>query len=119
MSVNRGDVVLVDWPFSAGKGSKLRPALIVQNDRDNRRMANTVIAMITSQTKRALEPTQCFVDPTTPEGQPSGLRTGSVINCVNIFTVEQAKILRTIGSLTTPLLQQVNVCLKTALDLGP
>lgn len=28
--MTRGDVVLVDWPFSDRKGSKLRPAVIVQ-----------------------------------------------------------------------------------------
>src|SRR5437762_11129595 len=29
---NRGDVVLVDWPFSDLTGSKLRPAIVVQAD---------------------------------------------------------------------------------------
>jgi hypothetical protein len=33
MTVNRGDVVLVDYPFTTG-GAKVRPALVVQNDRD-------------------------------------------------------------------------------------
>jgi mRNA interferase MazF len=33
--MKRGDVVLVDWPFSGGGSSKIRPALIIQNDRDN------------------------------------------------------------------------------------
>jgi mRNA-degrading endonuclease toxin of MazEF toxin-antitoxin module len=33
MRVNRGDVVLVDYPFGTG-GVKVRPALVVQNDRD-------------------------------------------------------------------------------------
>jgi len=30
--MNRGDVVLVDWPFSDLSGSKLRPAIVVQAD---------------------------------------------------------------------------------------
>jgi hypothetical protein len=36
MRVNRGDVVLVDYPFTTG-GAKVLPALVVQNDRDNAR----------------------------------------------------------------------------------
>jgi mRNA-degrading endonuclease toxin of MazEF toxin-antitoxin module len=44
MKVTRGDVVLVDYPFTAG-GAKVRPALVVQNDRDNARMANTVVVV--------------------------------------------------------------------------
>ena len=30
--MKRGDVVLVDYPFSEGGGSKVRPALIVLGD---------------------------------------------------------------------------------------
>jgi mRNA interferase MazF len=46
MNVNRGDVVLVDFPFPRG-GSKLRPAVVVQNDTDNGRLLNTIVAQIT------------------------------------------------------------------------
>ncbi len=31
-AMNRGDVLLVDWPYSDGTGSKLRPAVVVQAD---------------------------------------------------------------------------------------
>ncbi|CAN5368342.1 hypothetical protein BH10PLA2_BH10PLA2_11920 [soil metagenome] len=48
MNVCRGDVVLVDFPFSTGAASKVRPALMGQNDRDNQRLQNTIIAHITS-----------------------------------------------------------------------
>ena len=37
MNVQRGDVVLVDYPYPGGGGAKVRPALVIQNDRDNRR----------------------------------------------------------------------------------
>jgi mRNA interferase MazF len=117
MTIQRGDVVLVDWPFAGGGGSKPRPALVVQNDRDNTRLTNTILAMITSQTRRALEPTQLLIDVTTPEGQRTGLHRNSVVNCVNIFTVEQTKVLRTIGQLSPTLMQQVDACLKAALAL--
>jgi mRNA-degrading endonuclease toxin of MazEF toxin-antitoxin module len=45
MSVNRGDLVLVGYPFTTG-GAKVRPALVVQNDRDNARMMNTIVAQV-------------------------------------------------------------------------
>ncbi len=34
--MNRGDIVLVDYPFSNGTGSKVRPSLVVQADLLNR-----------------------------------------------------------------------------------
>jgi mRNA interferase MazF len=67
--MRRGDVVLVDWPFSGGGASKIRPALIVQNDRDNQRLTNTIVAMITSTTRRATEATQLLIDILTGEGK--------------------------------------------------
>ncbi len=53
MKVRRGDVVLIDYPFSRGGGAKVRPALVVQNDRDNSRLENTIVAQITSRIDRA------------------------------------------------------------------
>jgi mRNA-degrading endonuclease toxin of MazEF toxin-antitoxin module len=35
MRVRRGEVVLVDFPFSDRTGSKVRPCLVVQNDANN------------------------------------------------------------------------------------
>jgi len=46
-SVWRSDVVLVDFPYPTGQRSKVRPALVVQNDKDNVRLLNTILAQIT------------------------------------------------------------------------
>lgn len=117
MSVSRGDVVLLDFPFSGGGGSKVRPALVVQNDRDNARLANVVVVMITTTTHRAGEPTQVLVDVGTPEGRQSGLLMTSVVNCANVFTVEQGKLVRVLGRLPAALMAQVDAGLKAALAL--
>lgn len=117
MSVSRGDVVLLDFPFPSGRGAKRRPALVVQNDTDNARLLNTIVAQITSVTHRAHEPTQVFIDLATEEGQQSGLLHDSVVNCVNLYTVEQSCILRHLGSLPDALMQQVDDALEAALDL--
>jgi hypothetical protein len=47
MTVNRVDVVLVDYPFTTS-GAK-------QNDRDNARMTNTIVAQISGNTARVNE----------------------------------------------------------------
>ena len=60
--IRRGRVVLVDFaPTNPASG--VRPALIVQNDRDNGRMANTIVAQVTSNISRAHEDTQLLLDP--------------------------------------------------------
>jgi mRNA interferase MazF len=117
MNVQRGDVVLVDYPYASSSGAKVRPALVIQNDRDNQRLMNTIVVQLTSVTRRALEPTQLLIQLDTPAGQRSGLRQDSVVNCVNLLTLDKDKILRKLGSLQDSTLQLVNECIKAALEL--
>jgi len=77
---------------------------------------NTILAQITSSTRRAPEPTQLLILLAAPEGRQSGLRQDSVVNCVNLVTLHESKILRTLGSLST-VMPQVDECLKAALGL--
>lgn len=118
MNVLRGDVVLIDYPYSSGGGMKVRPVLVVQNDRDNRRLVNTIIVQITSVTRRAMEETQVLIEIAMPDGMASGLRQDSVVNCVNILTLDKAKVLRKLGRLSDQLLQRVNECLMIALGIA-
>jgi len=117
MNIQRGDIVLVDYPYTSSSEAKVRPVLVIQNDRDNQRLKNTIVAQITSQTQRSLEATQLLIKLATDEGQESGLRQNSVINCVNLLTISKDKILRKLGHLPNSTLQKVNNCLKTALEL--
>ena len=117
MNVQRSDVVLVDFPYPSGKGSKVRPAVVVQNDKDNGRLLNTIVAQITGTTHRAVQATQVMIQQQTPEGAQAGIQFDSVVNCVNVVTLEKKKVLCKIGSLTQPLMQQVGDALKAALDL--
>ncbi|MBI3837128.1 MAG: type II toxin-antitoxin system PemK/MazF family toxin [Planctomycetia bacterium] len=117
MNVRRGDVVLVGFPFASGSGSKRRPALVVQNDRNNQRMRNTILAAITTTVHRSSESTQFLVDPSTSDGQASGLYLPSVVSCENLATVEHALITRILGRLQPSMMQQIDACLKAALDL--
>ena len=55
--MRRGDIVIIDFPFTSGVQSKVRPALVVQSDQENRRLAKTIVAMVTGNLQRAAEPT--------------------------------------------------------------
>jgi mRNA interferase MazF len=114
---NRGDVVLVDYPFASGSGFKRRPALVVQNNRDNARLTNTIVAMITSRTDRVYESTHLLIDLSTPDGRRSGLRQDSAVICNNLFTIEKRLIIHRIGDFSPDLMSQIDECLKAALNL--
>jgi mRNA interferase MazF len=115
--VSRGQIVVVDFAV-AGMPKKVRPVLVIQADAYNRKMANTVVAMITTNLARASEPTHLLIDVTTPEGQQSGLLHASVVICNTLTTIRQDEVLRVLGSLSPLLMQQIEQCLKTALAIG-
>jgi mRNA interferase MazF len=118
MTISRGDVVLLNYPFSSGRGTKIRPALVVQGDVNNHRLTNTIVAMITRTIQRVgFVSTQYLLDPATREGAAAGVLHPSAVTCENLLTVEQQLVLRKIGSLSPPAMQQINACLNAALDL--
>jgi len=112
--MRRGDVVMVDWPYSDRTGSKIRPALVVQADVLNGLIADTVLVSIT-RTSRGAATTEVVID---PAAEPNcGLRYRSVASCNNLLTIDQALVVRVIGSLSAGLIRQVNDRLKAALEL--
>jgi mRNA interferase MazF len=115
--MRRGDVVVINFPYSDGTGSKVRPALVVQNDADNQRLKNTIAAMITGDIRHVHEATQLLVDPTTPAGANSGLSGPSAVKCAVLVTVNQQTIIQSIGSLPTATMKQIDGCLKAALGI--
>jgi mRNA-degrading endonuclease toxin of MazEF toxin-antitoxin module len=112
--IRRGDVVMVEFPYTDAAQSKVRPAVVVLNDRDNQRLRKTVVAMITGNLRRKGDPSHLFID---PAAEPSsGLRYPSLVSCNNLLTVEHTDIRQTIGHLSDVLKLQLNGCLKAALE---
>ena len=113
--VSRGDVVLLPIAFVSGHGSKVRPAVVVQNDDLNVRLNSTVVAIITSTNQRASkEPTQLLVDTSSKDGKATGLLHDSTVKAEHLDT-DQRDILRVIGRFSDDLMRQLEVCITAAL----
>ena len=118
MTVARGDVVILNFPQAPGSPPKRRPAVVIQSDHNNTRLTSSIFVMVTSNIQLAtVEATQVFVDPSTPEGNQSGLARPSAVKCENIHTLPTANVYRTIGKLDPALMQQVEAALKMSLAL--
>ncbi len=117
MILNRGDIVTVLFPFSSGTGAKQRPVLVVQNDTNNRRMANVIVAAITTTKHRSRQPTQLLVEFASPAGQQSGLAHDSVVTCENLATLEKSLVRRKLGSLPAEGMKEIDLCLKASLGI--
>lgn len=115
--LSRGQIVVVDFSV-AGMPKKVRPVLVVQSDAYNRKMMNSVVAMITTNLARASEPSHLLIDITAADGQQSGLLHASVVNCNTLTTVRQDAVLRVLGSLSTTVMLCIDQCLRVALAIS-
>jgi mRNA interferase MazF len=114
MTLQSGDIVRVGWPYSDRTGSKVRPAVIVQDDPLNRQICDTILVLI-SRTQRAVGTTEVEIDPTTETQR--GLRYRSVVSCTNLLTIDQGLITQRLGHLSAASMHKIDVSLKKALGL--
>jgi mRNA interferase MazF len=88
--MKRGDVVLVEFPFSDRAGSKLLTALMVQADAWNNVLDDTILASITSVARSPATEVELAV-----ANEPqSELLMDSVVTCLNLITIDQKLIHR-------------------------
>ena len=116
--MKRGDVVLVDFPFSTGGGSKAvpcpggaigskQPAIAGYHRRHHHEQRVPVGLRADATLDRLVH----------PDWKASGLSLASAVKCEAIYTFNNRRILRRIGQLSPFTMQQVNDCLKTSLDI--
>ena len=118
MKVQRGDVVFLRFPFSDGSGSKVRPAVVVQRDAENRRLDSTVVVLITgNKSLVGKEPAHILIDVSSPDGKASGLGFNSVVNIHSLFTLHTNQIREVLGHLPESLMSQVDQQLGLSLDI--
>jgi mRNA interferase MazF len=112
--MRRGEVVLVDWPYSDRTGSKLRPAVVVQADFLNGLIDDTILVSV-SRTVHGIPGTEVVIDPA--QETSSGLSHRSVASCANIVTLDPKFFDQTLGYLSDAVMRQIDDCLKKVLAL--
>ena len=99
MKTKRGDVVLVLFPNSDLHTAKRRPALVIQRDELSGGLAQTIVAMISSNLARRGHASRVFVGRDSVEGKAAGLRLDSVIMTDNLATILESEIDALLGLL--------------------
>jgi len=115
MNYNRGDIVVVPFPFVLSGGQKIqkaRPALIISDMTLDRRYNDLILASITSQVPDDLKETEIIVEPT----PVNGLLKKSSLRLEFLMTVPSELISRKIGQLKPQEIKDVD--LKIARSLG-
>jgi mRNA interferase MazF len=115
MNYRRGEIVLVLFPDSNLRTAKLRPVLIVQADELGTGLAQTVVAMITSNMARAGHPSRVTVRVDRKGTEATGLLMDSVIMTDNLATIHYSEIDRVLGFFAG--MQEIDVALRATLAL--
>ena len=115
MPFRRGDVILVNFPDSNLQTVKARPALVVQDDTLVTGLAQTVVALITSNMARLGPPSRVAVRKGDLLSVGTNLLADSVIVTDNLATVRTALVRRTLGRM--PDMAIVDAALRATLAL--
>lgn len=113
VTITRGDVVLCDLnPVVGTEQAGIRPAAILQIDRANAASPHTIIAPFTTRIRRSLLPSHVFV----PAGS-GGLSQDSVLLCEQVRVIDKRRIMRVLGHLDDPILDDIGQALRTILGI--
>ncbi len=97
--INKGDIVLVSFPFTNLKGSKRRPAIILYIGE-----MDVVAAFITSRTAK-ISSFELLINPS----EINRLKKPSLIKTTKICTLDKNLIVGKIGELTKMEKKQLNI----------
>ncbi len=111
MAFQRGDVVLVPFPYSDLSGAKARPAVVLSSAAYQEVEPDVLVAAITSNLAGTSE-----YDYRLDGWRKAGLVCPSALKPV-IATIEPGRVLQTVGHLTPGDLAEVDSRIKSALGL--
>jgi mRNA interferase MazF len=103
------------FPDSNLVTAKRRPVLVVQADRLNSGLAQTIVAMITSNISRAGHPSRVMIPRSSSVGNQMGLLSDSVVMTDNLATIMESEIDRPIGRCNE--MQTIDTALRLTLGL--
>ena len=108
MTLSKGDVVLVPFPFTDLSQTKLRPAIVLWVDA----VGNDItLCFVSSQNITSLSSEEFLLDPADSEFIGTGLKIASKVRVARMVTLERCYIVRRIGKLAEGQIQQLNTSL--------
>jgi mRNA interferase MazF len=108
----RGDVVLVEFPFTSGVASKRRPAVIVSSSDYSHSSPDLIILSVTSHLAAVAHPG----DHVLQDWNEAGLLKPSLVQ-TKVATVERSLIVRRLGKLSSRDQEAVDAGIEIAVGL--
>ncbi|MBF2085400.1 type II toxin-antitoxin system PemK/MazF family toxin [Thermoleptolyngbya sp. C42_A2020_037] len=105
MSLSKGDIVLVPFPFTDLSQTKLRPAVVLWADPQGQ---DITVCFISSQNLERTTPDELLLETSDPEFAQTGLKVTSKIRVTRIVTLERRLLQRRLGQLGARQINHLN-----------
>lgn len=115
--MKRGDIVLINYPFTNLLSSKVRPALIISSDSFTKSGEDAIFMFISSQTVNP-QPTDLFLDQGDAEFLRTGLKKASLIRTAKIATLSKNLASSHLGQVGPRLMGEIGKKLREVLSLN-
>jgi mRNA interferase MazF len=112
----RGEVVVVNVPFSNHSGIKPRPALVVSSEEFHHELPDVIVCPISSQPRFYRQPGRG--DCPIREWRAIGFRHPSTVRISKLLAVDKQIIKKTLAPLSQSDLGRVEIILRRALGFG-
>jgi len=109
-----GTIVLVPFPFTDLSGDKVRPALILSN---NKTGDDVTVCFLSSVIPKKILSAEIFVNEKSSDFKTTGLKSSSVIKVTKLATLDKKVILGEIGILSIKIMREVKGIIKKHFDL--
>jgi mRNA interferase MazF len=96
--MNKGDIVLIPFPFTDLSQTKLRPAIILWADSTGN---DVTLCFVSSQKIDNLSSGEFLLDTNDPEFSSTGLKTASKVRVTRMVTIDRKLIVRRLGKLSS------------------
>jgi mRNA interferase MazF len=106
--MKKGDVILIDFPFTDLSGSKLRPGLVLTVEGEN-----TITAFFTTTLKTRYNSDQLIM-----KNDLNGLKKDSILRLNKITTIDNNLIKGKFGELSPAEIHEINKKIITLFDLN-
>ncbi len=112
MSLHKGDLVLVPFPFTDFRGTKIRPAVVIWTNN-----LDVTLCFISSQNLTHISSEEFVIDKTNPEFSLTGLKISSKVIVSKLVTIQCNLITRRLEKLGVNSLQKLDQCLRNTFQL--
>ncbi|MBI5883363.1 MAG: type II toxin-antitoxin system PemK/MazF family toxin [Elusimicrobia bacterium] len=113
MRIQRGTVCLADLnPPKGTEPGKIRPVLVVQTDLLNGHHPSTLVCPLTTNVKRSAKHLRVHLP-----GSQAGLDKDSDVMIDQLRAIDNRRMIKPLGSVSEPIMQQVSENLALVLDL--